>query len=116
MKTGEHRWQVPFGRVEFSTKFRSLESWGAPNQGGPIVTKGGLIFIGASLDSRFHAYDMQSGKELWSYEVPAPATATPMTFQHSDGRQYVVVSAGGHGGFQTRLSDAIVAFALPKKK
>jgi quinoprotein glucose dehydrogenase len=116
MKTGEHRWQIPFGRVEFSTKFRSLESWGAPNQGGPIVTKGGLIFIGASLDSRFRAYDIQSGKELWSYEVPAPATATPMTFEHSDGRQYVVVSAGGHGGFQTKLSDAIVAFALPKRK
>jgi len=116
MKTGEHRWQIPFGRVEFSAKFRSLESWGAPNQGGPIVTKGGLIFIGASLDSRFRAYDIQSGKELWSYAVPAPATATPMTFQHSDGRQYVVVSAGGHGGFQTKLSDVIVAFALPKKK
>ena len=116
MKTGKHRWQIPFGRVEFSPKFRSLVSWGAPNQGGPIVTKGGLIFIGASLDSRFRAYDTQSGKELWSYEVPAPATATPMTFQHSDGRQYVVVSAGGHGGFQTRLSDVIVAFALPKRR
>jgi quinoprotein glucose dehydrogenase len=114
MRTGEHRWKIPFGRIEFSTKFRSLESWGAPNQGGPIVTKGGLIFIGASLDSRFRAYDIQSGKELWNYEVPAPATATPMTFKHSDGRQYIVVSAGGHGGFQTKLSDAIVAFALPE--
>lgn len=116
MRTGQTRWQIPFGRVEFSTKFRSLESWGAPNQGGPVVTKGGLIFIGASLDSRFRAYDIQSGKELWSAEVPAPATATPMTFLHSDGRQYVVVSAGGHGGFQTKLSDAIVAFALPARK
>ena len=116
MKTGQTRWQIPFGRVEFSTKFRSLESWGAPNQGGPIVTKGGLIFIGASLDSRFRAYDIQSGKELWSQEVPAPATATPMTFLHSDGRQYVVISAGGHGGFGTKLSDAIVAFALPTRK
>ena len=116
MRTGEHRWKIPFGRIEFSTKFRSLESWGAPNQGGPIVTKGGLIFIGASLDSRFRAYDIQSGKELWNYEVPAPATATPMTFKHSDGRQYIVVSAGGHGGFQTKLSDAIVAFALPEGK
>jgi len=115
MKTGETRWQIPFGRVEFSTKFRSLESWGAPNQGGPIVTKGGLIFIGASLDSHFRAYDIQSGKELWAQKVPAPATATPMTFLHSNGRQYVVVSAGGHGGFGTQLSDAIVAFALPKR-
>lgn len=114
MKTGETRWQIPFGRVEFSTKLRSLESWGAPNQGGPVVTKGGLIFIGASLDSHFRAYNIQSGKELWSWKVPAPATATPMTFLHSDGRQYVVVSAGGHGGFGTQLSDAIVAFALPK--
>ncbi len=116
MKTGKQRWQIPFGRVEFSTKLRSLASWGAPNQGGPIVTKGGLIFIGASLDSRFRAYDIQTGKEVWNYEVPAPATATPMTFRHSDGRQYVVVSAGGHGGFGTKLSDALVAFALPEKK
>ncbi|MCG8443779.1 MAG: pyrroloquinoline quinone-dependent dehydrogenase [Caulobacterales bacterium] len=113
MTTGETRWRIPFGRVEFGGPFSSLESWGAPNQGGPIITAGGLVFIGASLDSRFRAYDLFTGAELWSAPTPAPATATPMTYAH-DGRQYVVVAAGGHGGFQTNLSDAITAFALPR--
>jgi quinoprotein glucose dehydrogenase len=79
------------------------------------VTRGGVIFIGASLDSRFRAYDIQTGREVWSAHVPAPATATPMTFRHTDGRQYVVVAAGGHGGFGTPLGDALIAYALPSK-
>ena len=117
MNTGEKRWQIPFGRVEFGGLIRTLPSWGAPNQGGPIITKGGLVFIGASLDSRFRAYDLKTGEELWSAETPAPATATPMTYQYgSDNRQYVVIAAGGHGGFDTKLSDSIVAFALPSLK
>ena len=113
MKTGQTRWQVPFGRLKLSTGLLTPTAWGAPNQGGPIVTRGGLVFIGASLDSVFRAYDIQTGRQVWYAAVPAPATATPMTFRHTDGRQYVVVSAGGHGGFGTRLSDALVAFALP---
>ena len=114
MKTGQTRWQIPFGRVDLGGPVDSLPHWGAPNQGGPIITRGGLIFIGASLDSRFRAYDLKTGEELWSHNVPSPATATPMTFRHTpNGKQYVVVAAGGHGGFQTKLSDAIVAFALP---
>ncbi|WP_298287858.1 pyrroloquinoline quinone-dependent dehydrogenase [Novosphingobium sp.] len=113
MRTGQTRWQVPFGQVKLPSGVISPPEWGAPNQGGPIVTRGGLVFIGASLDSRFRAYDIQTGREVWSVAVPAPATATPMTFRHSDGRQYVVISAGGHGGFGTRLGDAMVAYALP---
>ncbi|WP_421846458.1 pyrroloquinoline quinone-dependent dehydrogenase [Novosphingobium sp.] len=113
MKTGLTRWQVPFGRLQLSTGLLTPTSWGAPNQGGPIVTRGGLVFIGASLDSQLRAFDIQTGRQVWNAPVPAPATATPMTFRHSDGRQYVVVSAGGHGGFGTRLSDAMVAFTLP---
>ena len=113
MKTGQTRWQVPFGRLKLSSGFPTPTSWGAPNQGGPIVTRGGLVFIGASLDSVFRAYDIQTGREVWQAAVPAPATATPMTFRHTDGRQYVVVNAGGHGGFGTHLSDALVAFSLP---
>ena len=116
MATGQTRWQIPFGRVPLWGGLLSPANWGAPNQGGPIVTRGGLVFIGASLDSRLRAYDIQTGRELWSGAVPAPATATPMTFRHSDGRQYVVVAAGGHGGFGTSLGDAIVAFALPQGK
>ncbi len=113
MKTGHTRWQVPFGRLKLSTGLLTPRSWGAPNQGGPIVTRGGLIFIGASLDSELRAFDIQTGRQVWHAPVPAPATATPMTFRHTDGRQYIVVSAGGHGGFGTRLSDAMVAFSLP---
>ncbi|MBT8078272.1 MAG: pyrroloquinoline quinone-dependent dehydrogenase [Gammaproteobacteria bacterium] len=114
MTNGQTLWQIPFGRVEFGAGIKTLPSWGAPNQGGPIVTKGGLVFIGASLDSRFRAYDLMTGDELWSASTPAPATATPMTYTFgSENRQFVVIAAGGHGAFQTKLSDAIVAFALP---
>ena len=112
MKTGQTRWQVPFGRLKLSTGILTPTAWGAPNQGGPIVTRGGLVFIGASLDSVFRAYDIQTGRQVWHAAVPAPATATPMTFRHTDGRQYIVVSAGGHGAFGTKLSDAMVAFVL----
>lgn len=112
MNSGTIVWQRPFGKVEFGPGVKSLESWGAPNQGGPIITAGGLIFIGASLDSRLRAFDLATGKEVWSASTPAPATATPMTYM-AGGRQFVVVAAGGHGAFGTQLSDAIVAFALP---
>ena len=115
LNSGELRWQVPFGRMEFFGGWlRSPAAWGAPNQGGPIITGGGLVFIGASLDSRLRAYDLLSGQELWSAKTPAPATATPMTYQFGpNGRQYFVVAAGGNGAFGTRLSDAILAYALP---
>ena len=114
--SGKIRWQIPFGRkpVGFGF-FNSPQRWGAPNQGGPIITKGGLIFIGASLDSRFRAYDLSSGEELWSAEIPAPGTATPMTYSYGDdNKQYVVIAAGGYPTFDPKLSDTIVAFTLPE--
>jgi quinoprotein glucose dehydrogenase len=115
MTTGKTRWQVPFGRAELGGGITSLPSWGAFNQGGPIITGGGLIFIGASLDARFRAFDLATGAELWSAALPAPATATPMTYSAgADGRQYVVVAAGGHASLKTKLSDAIIAYALPR--
>lgn len=113
MHTGETRWQIPFGRVAVWAGLRSPSSWGGPNQGGPIITAGGLVFIGASLDSRFRAYELVSGELLWEAKLPAPATATPMTYEFGpDGRQYVVIAAGGHSSLGTRLSDAILAYAL----
>ncbi len=111
MNSGETLWQVPFGRVEFAGPITSLESWGAPNQGGPIVTRGGLIFIGASLDSKIRAYDIKSGEEVWAGDLPVPAIATPMTYEYG-GKQFVVIAAGGNADFQTDVGDAIVAFAL----
>ena len=114
--TGKIYWQIPFGRKPFGFGlFRSPQKWGSPNQGGPIITKGGLIFIGASLDNRIRAYDLYSGEELWSAELPAPGNATPMTYLDSESnRQYIVIAAGGYPTFGTELSDAIVAFTLPE--
>lgn len=111
MNSGETLWQVPFGGIEVVAGISSPSAWGAPNQGGPIITGGGLIFIGASLDARLRAYDLATGEELWSEKLPAPATATPMTYD-ANGRQFVVIAAGGHASLKTELSDAIVAFSL----
>lgn len=87
-------------------------SLGSPNLGGAIVTSGGLVFIAATLDQRFRAIDAQTGRELWSAALPAGGKATPMTYVGADGRQYVVVAAGGDGG-RFGSGDAIVAFAIP---
>ncbi len=115
MNSGKTRWQIPFGRKEFGSMIKTLPSWGSPNQGGPIITKGGLVFIGASLDNTLRAYNLQTGEEIWSSEVPAPATATPMTYEYGpEKRQYIVVAAGGHARLKTKLSDAIVAFTLKR--
>ncbi len=113
MNTGKTLWHVPFGRVEFWGLVKTLPSWGAPNQGGPIITAGGLVFIGASPDNVIRAYDLKTGRRVWSGPLPAPAMATPMTYEYGK-RQYVVISAGGYEGFKTDTSDSFVAFALPE--
>ena len=112
MNTGETKWKIPFGRLDLFGPIKSPEAWGAPNMGGPIITKGGLIFIGASPDKAFRAYNLKTGELVWKGEIPAPATATPMTYK-AGGKQFVVIAAGGHLGFGTVQSDSIVAFALP---
>ena len=82
--------------------------------GGPIVTAGGLVFIGASLDDYLRAYDIETGEELWKGRLPAGGQATPMTYRvRDDGRQFVVIAAGGHNQMQTTRGDSVVAFALP---
>jgi quinoprotein glucose dehydrogenase len=83
------------------------------NLGGAIVTGGGLVFIGASMDARFRAFDVESGRMLWETTVPFSATATPMTYRAASGKQYVVVSAGGYGRVGMPTGDHVVAFALP---
>lgn len=105
---GTIKWQVPLG------------SWheGLPpgniSLGGPIVTRGGLVFVaGTALDPYIRAFDTETGKELWKALLPAPGHATPMTYQIG-GKQYVVIAAGGHAKIeQESLSDALIAFALP---
>jgi quinoprotein glucose dehydrogenase len=86
---------------------------GVPNQGGAVTTRGGVIFIGATLDRYIRAFDLRTGKELWKARLPAGGQATPMTYM-SGGRQYVVITAGGHSFLETRKGDYTIAYALPE--
>lgn len=88
---------------------------GTPTQGGAISTASGLTFIAATADNYLRAFETQTGKELWRARLPAGGQATPMTYRSpKSGRQYVVISAGGHSGMKTRRGDFLVAFALPR--
>ena len=117
---GRTAWDVPLGSV-VSGDFKrllvrlfrpALLDSGSPNFGGPIATAGGLVFTAASMDNHLRAFDSDTGRELWKYELPAGGQATPMTYR-VDGRQYLVIAAGGHGKLGTKLGDYVVAFALP---
>ena len=112
MKTGEIKWEVPLGTTEERVPLLSL-AYGMPGVGGPMTTASGLVFIAASSDAYLRAYDIDTGAELWKGKLPAGGQATPMSYQH-DGRQYVLIAAGGHSTFGTKLGDAIVAYALPR--
>ncbi len=107
MQRGVIKWQIPLG----DTPFIHL-NLGMPGLGGPIVTAGGLIFIAASLDDRLRAFDTDSGKLLWTATLPAGGQATPMTYA-LDGRQYLVIAAGGYKDMSDR-GDYVIAYALPR--
>ena len=111
LATGEQRWQVPLGRIPEFKWFPWAGRWGSPNMGGSMVTAGGLVFIGAAMDNYLRAYDLETGSELWKGTLPAGGQATPMTFA-ANGRQYVVIAAGGHGNLGTTFGDYVVAFRL----
>ncbi|MEN3794837.1 pyrroloquinoline quinone-dependent dehydrogenase [Fulvimarina sp. MAC3] len=108
---GEKAWEVPFGRIQ-RYGFYMPESWGTPTIGGPVSTGGGLIFIGASIDSRVRALDASNGKELWNDPVMAPSVSNPAVFEHN-GRQWVVFVAGGNSILKPQVGDQIVAYSLP---
>ena len=115
LSTGEVRWEVPLGTVRDLSRVPAPGAWGSPNLGGPLVT-GGLVFMGATMDRRFRAFDLATGVEVWSDELPASAQATPMTYRaRPGGRQYVVVAAGGHASLMSSLGDHLVAYALPDR-
>ena len=109
LNKGEILWQVPLGEYDELSK-RGFPKTGTENYGGPIVTAGGLIFIGASNDEYFRAFDKISGEELWRTELPAGGYATPITYQIG-GKQYVVIACGG-GKMGTKSGDSYVAFSL----
>jgi quinoprotein glucose dehydrogenase len=83
-----------------------------PGLGGPMVTAGGLVFIGAAFDDHLRAYDAQGGELLWQAKLPAGGQATPMTYAIG-GRQYVVIAAGGYKG-DSKRGDYVIAYALPR--
>jgi quinoprotein glucose dehydrogenase len=106
-------WQVPLGTVPDKLPVSLPVKMGLPNLGGPLVTAGGLVFIGASMDGDLRAFDVETGAELWRQRLPAGGNANPMTYRAANGKQYLVIAAGGHGKLGTRRGDWVVAFALP---
>ncbi|MDH3532562.1 MAG: PQQ-binding-like beta-propeller repeat protein, partial [Gammaproteobacteria bacterium] len=110
--SGEIVWRRTIGTTEDLSPGPALEL-GTPSMGGPIVTAGGLIFIGGTMDHYLRAFDVATGAELWRGRLPAPGQATPMTYQWN-GRQYVVIFAGGNARMGTALGDSLIAFALPE--
>jgi len=118
LNTGTKKWDVPLGSLgpllPPGVDSAQAAALGSVNLGGAITTAGGVVFIGAALDRSLHAFDIETGRELWRGSLPAAAKATPMTFRGPhDGHQYVVVAAGGDGEL-FGWSDAIVAFRLKR--
>ena len=111
LNTGEIKWKVPLGEYPELTK-RGIPPTGTENYGGPVVTAGGLIFIGATADETIRAFDKDTGKILWHAKLPFSGTATPSTYL-VNGKQYVVISAGG-GKSNRPAGGSVVAFALPE--
>ena len=113
--SGEVKWEVPLGTIRDIAPVPLPIEWGTPSLGGPIVTAGGLIFIGAAMDDYLRAFDIETGEELWKARLPAGGQATPMTYRLTPAsRQFVVIAAGGHGRLGTTIGDHLVAFALPE--
>jgi len=112
LNTGKLNWREPFGQVQ-KWGFYMPQSWGSVTIGAPVVTKTGVIFIGGSMDSRVRAIDLKTGKVLWTGLVDAPAVASPAVFTYK-GREYVVFAAGGNSILEPKVSDELVAYALPK--
>jgi quinoprotein glucose dehydrogenase len=111
---GSLRWSVPLGTAEDVLPNPTSIPAGSPNLGAPIVTAGGLVFIAAAMDHYLRAFDIDTGSELWKGHLPASGQAMPMTYRlRPDGKQYVVIAAGGHGKLGTKLGDSLVAFVLP---
>ncbi|WP_256742316.1 outer membrane protein assembly factor BamB family protein, partial [Cronobacter sakazakii] len=116
LKTNDVVWKkrigTPRDSMPFPMPFPVPFNMGMPMLGGPITTGGNVLFIGATADNYLRAYNVTNGEKLWEARLPAGGQATPMTYE-VNGKQYVVISAGGHGSFGTKMGDYIVAYALP---
>ncbi|PYE46279.1 quinoprotein glucose dehydrogenase [Rhizobium sp. PP-F2F-G20b] len=114
LKTGEIAYKHRNGTVYDMTPLPLPFKVGVPGIGGPMITKGGVAFLGAAVDNYLRAYDLTTGRELWRGRLPAGGQSTPMTYSTDDGTQYVVIVAGGHGSVGTKPGDYIIAYTLPK--
>jgi quinoprotein glucose dehydrogenase len=114
LKAGKIVWETTLGTLEEYTFGLLALPWGTPNLGGPVVTKGGVLFIGAAMDRYLRAFDVRTGRELWQGRLPATAQATPMTYEWQ-GRQFVVIAAGGYpDAGVVAPNDTLFAFRLPQ--
>lgn len=112
LATGEIAWKHKNGTVMDMTPLPLSFKVGVPGIGGPMITKGGVAFLGAAVDDYLRAYDLTSGRQLWEARLPAGGQATPMTYTAGD-RQYVLIVAGGHGSVGTKPGDYVIAYTLP---
>ena len=112
-------WEVPLGSIEKQMPFKPPAflhfdtNLGMPGAGGPLVTAGGLVFIGYSIDDYLRAFDLKTGKELWKTDLPAAGVAIPVTYE-VNGTQYVVITAGGHSMYGSTMGDSVVAYRLKR--
>ncbi len=114
LTTGKIVWKHKNGTVRDLSPLPLPFKMGVPDLGGPIVTAGGVAFLSGTLDYFVRAYDVTDGRQLWESRLPAGGQATPMTYTGADGRQYVLVVAGGHGSTGTKAGDSVIAYALPR--
>jgi quinoprotein glucose dehydrogenase len=112
-RSGRKIWEVPLGYMLNKETYPDAEKWGSINFGGAIVTAGNLIFVAATMEGHFRAFDTRTGEKRWDQALPAAGQATPMTFA-VNGKQFVVIAAGGHGKLSTKQGDYVVAYSLPK--
>jgi quinoprotein glucose dehydrogenase len=113
LNTGDYAWKIPLGEYP-DLAAKGQNNTGTENYGGPIVTAGGLVFIGATnYDRKFRAFDKSTGELLWEATLPFPGNATPITYE-VNGRQFVVIAAGGGKDLKSPSGGVYVAFALPQ--
>jgi quinoprotein glucose dehydrogenase len=114
LTTGRVIWMHKNGTVRDLSPIPLPFQMGAPDLGGPIMTAGGVAFLSGTLDNFVRAYDVATGRQLWESRLPAGGQATPMTYTGADGRQFLLVVAGGHGSLGTKAGDSVIAYALPR--
>ena len=115
LNTGDHLWQIPLGTSKDLAPFPFWWIKGAPNIGGPTVTATGLTFIAATSDYYLRAFNTETGEELAKFRLPTAGHATPMTYKNKNGKQFVVIAAGGHWAVGSPASDHLIAYTLPEK-